>query len=197
MVDPVTAGATAAKELSKPVLKQLIEWAKTAYHCKTACSRLKDELERSSFQAFVGMLAQLSQRREDQWDVYQELGDLLDKAEYALLACQKVSNWDGVKLIQLGNRVNAVSAALSKFTDRHGDKETLTHLLPLLDAQQQDVTPARETPEFERPKEVFQHQEKLVPTLQSHLATHRIVAVVGMAGLGKTTIAGTTSTLCT
>ena len=219
MVDPLISvvalnvASTVIRVVVKAVFRKLITLANTAKHCKVECKKLSNTLKSGVFERFAEDLDQLSQVNSFAgfWKDYQTLGDHLEEAEYIVSACHQTSKWHGLSLAQLGKRVRKVSTALQECVNHlAGDVRSRLERYNSEQAEQskqskqgarQINSPFPEMPSLAdplpavQPQEfnsiIFQHQEKLIPMLRVLLLERRAVAVVGMAGLGKTTIAGT------
>jgi hypothetical protein len=148
----------------------------------------------------------------DAWSTLQQLCGLVDEAQYVVLACGAKSRCHHV---WFGGRVKAVSDALNKFVDdKHvqvaswGDtlkahRETSVgvrelqsnmHLRPSKSVKAKPVRSlgsTEDTPFRNITERVFQHHETLIPTIAAKVEKkeRRCLAICGMAGIGKTTIA--------
>jgi NB-ARC domain len=199
-------------------LTALARWAKLAVHCKSKCAALADLLEGQQLRAVARDLDSLTQADAfaQVRAQYDRLCEQLEEAQYVVLRCRQTGAWNVVTRVRMGRRIEAVHVALEATAQAlsvHGpaalQQDTAIKQQLARDAQaardrarllvQGDPLPlqpergavgrAASRREPEPLQVVFQHLDALVPRLCAELANHRVHGIVGMAGLGKTTVA--------
>jgi hypothetical protein len=200
-------------------MNALAHWARLAVQCQSNCAKLADLLEGQELRHFASNLDSLTHTSafahvRVQFD---RLCEQLEEAQYVVLRCRQTRAFSVVTRVRMGRRIKAVHCALEatlkdlknnvsaalmldkemkerQERDGHAAHERAQLLMELqrdtpLRDERGPVNRAASLHVPQLPNAVFKHLDDLVPRLCTELQNHRVHGIVGMAGLGKTTIA--------
>jgi hypothetical protein len=200
-------------------MKALAHRARLSVHCKSSCAALVDLLEGQDLRDVANKLDSLAHAVAfaHVQVQYERLCEQLEEAQYVLLRCQHTKAFSEATRTRMYRRIDAVHCALEatpkdltinlsaalkldraiKEQQEHDRRAVRNQARlpmvmqgdpPLKDERSEgNCTASLSMPQF--PNAVFQHLDDLVPRLCTELSNHRIHGIVGMAGLGKTTVA--------
>jgi NB-ARC domain len=198
---------------------QVVAWTAHVVHCKQQCAALAWALGAGGrLRGTVCNLDELIQEEafNDVRRLHGSLCEHLEEAQYVMLRCQQTSGWSILARMSMRRRIDAVQSALQGIASqssciavraalqldhdirdqRERDAAAAEEQAPLLHQQEHlPADPVRgrmRTPSLRSsamPPVIFQHLDDLVPELCAELLLHRVHGVVGMAGIGKTTVA--------
>lgn len=212
----VTAAAKAVKFGLGACASAICEAAKSAaeaaYMCRTECKRLAERLTDDKLATYLQELDALAEADIHMWDEYLQLCDLLEEAHCLVLACKAAPRWSLRRRIEYGHRISELRKALvqcgtseqlHRVRGAKSDLDARSTNRKQLEQSQATYTALRHVPaqpgqgplgmsSLQLPDpivHIFQHMRYLVPKLQGHLRDNRRLGLIGMGGIGKTTIA--------
>jgi Fe2+ or Zn2+ uptake regulation protein len=203
-------------------LDALVVWAKQAVNCKSKCAALAETIGGAQLRAIARDLDSLTQAEAFATlrQQYDSLCEHLEEAQYVVLKCRQTGRWDAVTCARVGARIDTVHTALKATADKLQIKapaalqqdihireqrerdaqaaQDMASLLQQLRPPQQlqpERGPIHRATSLHEPKlmKVFQHMDDLVPRLCEELRAARVHGIVGLPGLGKTTVAAAVS----
>lgn len=206
------------QELLTEGLKQIAGWAVTAARCRSECAELAALLNGAQLCTLAGHLDSLTQLEtfESNRSHYEDFTKQLQEAAYLVLQCQQVGSFNLFLRARVGRRIEGALSRLARMASDTSLAVNISNALQtgrnLVVQAERDAQAARDragavgaswpplqravgavwfVPLGRQPSlvHVFQHLDDVVPELCSALPHHLVHGIVGMPGLGKTTIA--------